>query len=162
MLFTGSMSAKKYILALNCEERQQLEQVARSNHRSPREKLRARILLLADSQCSPQEGGSRKDEEIVQRLGCARVTVYRVRQRAAQLGALAAVAHQEQPKRKARALDGAQEAHLLALTCSAPPEGRSRWTLRLLRNRLIEMEVVEQVGTETIRRTLKKMSSSRG
>ncbi len=64
--------------------------------------------------------------------------------------------HKEQEKRKARALDGEQEAHLVALTCSALPDGEARWSLRLLRERLIEMEIVEHIGLETIRTTLKK------
>jgi len=79
-----------------------------------------------------------------------------VRQRASERGALDSVVRAAQTKRKARALDGAGEAHLVALTCSAPPEGFARWTLRLLRARLIEMEVVESIGQETIRQTLKK------
>ena len=83
-------------------------------------------------------------------------------QKAIERGAVAAIEHKEQEKRKARKLDGAQEAKLIALTCSAPPDGQKRWSLRLLRDRLIEMEVVEDIGTETIRTTLKKMNSSRG
>ena len=85
-----------------------------------------------------------------------------VRQRATQRGALPSVKHKEQERRKARALDGEQEAHLVALTCSAAPQGRKRWTLQLLKDRLIQMEVVENIGMETIRRTLKKTNSSRG
>ena len=73
-----------------------------------------------------------------------------------------AVGHKEQEKRKARKLDGAQEAQLIAVTCSAPPAGAARWSLKLLRARLIEMEVVESIGQETVRTTLKKIRSSRG
>ncbi len=85
-----------------------------------------------------------------------------MRKKAVERGAVAAIEHKEQEKRKARKLDGEQEAKLIALTCSAPPEGQQRWSLRLLRERLIELEVVEEIGRETIRTTLKKMNSSRG
>ena len=161
MMFTGDMPAKKYIIALTPEERHTLEKVSRSNRRSIREKTRARILLLSDSHCPREQGGGQTDEEITARLGCGMLTVYKVRKRALERGVLA-IEHKEQEQRKARALDGEQEAHLIALTCSAPPDGQARWSLRLLRERLIEMEVVEQVGLETVRRTLKKTNSSRG
>ena len=156
------MPAKKYIIALTPSEREALEQVARSHRRSTREKRRARILLLSDTQQSQEQGGSCIDEEIADRLGCSMLTIYKVRKRATERGVLASIQHQEQANRKARALNGEQEAHLVALTCSTPPDGEARWSLRLLRDRLIEMEVVESIGTETIRTTLKKTSSSRG
>ncbi len=155
------MPAKKYRVALTQEERQQLQKVAQSNRRSVREKTRARILLLADTKC-PAPHGNQKDLTIAQQLRCTPLTVSKVRQRAGERGALASVEHKEQERRKARALDGEQEAHLVALTCSAAPQGRKRWTLQLLKERLIQTEVVENIGCETIRRTLKKTRSSRG
>ena len=85
-----------------------------------------------------------------------------LRRRAVERGALESIRRGEQKQRKARKLDGRQEAQLVALTCLAPPEGHARWSLRLLRERLIEMEVVEQIGWETIRSTLKKINSSHG
>ena len=156
------MPGKKHIICLSEEEREALEQVSRSSRRSVREKTRARILLLSDASRSREEGASCTDEEVAARLGCALLTVYKVRKRACERGVVATVEHKEQENRKARALDGAQEAHLVALTCSAPPDGSACWSLRLLRERLIEMEVVEQVGLETVRRTLKKTASSPG
>ena len=155
------MPAKKYLIALTQEERQQLEKVARSNRRSIREKTRARTLLLADTECPAPHGGQ-KDGAIAKQLRCASLTVSKVRQRASERGALASVKHKEQERRKARTLDGRQEAHLVALTCSPAPEGRKRWTLQLLKERLIQLEVVENIGCESIRRTLKKTNSSRG
>lgn len=92
----------------------------------------------------------------------APLPVSQVRKRACERGAVESIEHKEQEKRKARKLDGEQEAKLVAVACSAPPEGQKRWSLRLLRDRLIELEVVEEIGTETIRSTLKKMHSSRG
>ncbi|BCM88318.1 hypothetical protein IAD21_00149 [Abditibacteriota bacterium] len=75
---------------------------------------------------------------------------------------LESLKRREQVKRKARRLDGAGEAQLVALICSAPPEGQAQWTLRLMRERLLQLEVVERIGLETIRTTLKKTRSSRG
>jgi hypothetical protein len=77
-------------------------------------------------------------------------------------GAVESIRRGVQPKRKARKLDGRQEAQLVALTCSAPPAGHSRWSLVLLREKMIEMQMVEQIGLETLRTTLKKTRSSRG
>ena len=156
------MSQKKHIVSLSEEERTALEQVSNSNRRSEREKKRARMLLLCDAHHPREAGGSRSDEEVAGQLRCSSATVYRVRQRACERGALEVVRRQEQQRRKARKLDGAGEAALVAVTCSAPPEGAARWTLRLLRERLIEMEMVESIGQETIRTTLKKTLSSRG
>ncbi len=154
------MPAKKHIITLTDEERAQLERFLRFTRRSPREKMRARILLLSDT---AREGGSLKDRDIAQQLRCAPLTVSQVRTRAIERGgALATVRHKEQARCKARALDGAQEAQLIALTCSAPPEGRKRWSLKLLQERLIALEAVETIGCETIRRTLEKTRLSLG
>ena len=156
------MPRKQHLVNLIESERAGLQKISRSNHHSVREKTRARILLLSDLSCPRVQGGSRTDAEIAEQLGCSPLTVSNVRSRAAQRGALESIRRGEQRQRKARKLDGRQEAQLVALTCSAPPEGRSRWSLVLLRERLIEMEVVEHIGLETIRSTLKKTRSSRG
>ncbi len=156
------MSRKQHLINLSPEERSALEKISQSNQASIREKTRARILLLSDVSQAREQGASRTDVEIVEQLGCSPLTVYNVRRRALERGAVESIQRGEQKKRKARKLDGRQEAQLVALTCSAPPEGHSRWSLRLLRERLIEMEVVEQIGLETIRSTLKKINSSRG
>ena len=156
------MSRKKHLINLGSEERSGLEKISRSNRASIREKTRARILLLSDVSHSREQGASRTDEEIVKQLGCSPLTVYNVRQRACQRGALPSIQRGEQIKRKARKLNGRQEAQLVALSCSAPPQGRARWSLVLLRDRMIEMQVVEHIGLETIRTTLKKTRSSRG
>lgn len=156
------MSAKKNIVSLSEEERAALEKVSLSTRRSVREKTRARILLLSDSCRSQEEGGSLSDLAIAALLKVSKVTVVSVRQRAAERGALGCIERQEQRRRKARKLDGEQEAKLVALACSPLPAGQAHWSLRLLRERLIELEVVEQIGLETIRSTLKKTRSSRG
>jgi len=156
------MSAKKHIIALNEQERDQLEKVARSNRRSIREKTRARILLLTDTNRAREDGGCCKDSEVASRLACSEWTVGQLRRRACERGVLEVITHQEQSNRKAPKLNGRQEAQLVAVTCSAPPEGAARWSLNLLRERLIEMEIVEHIGLETIRQTLKKTRLSRG
>jgi hypothetical protein len=94
---------------------------------------------LSDTSRSPEDGGSLIDEEIVARLGCGTPTVFKVRQRAVEREIIASLVRQEQHNRKARALDGAGEAHLVALTCSPVPWGEACWSLRLLREKLIEM-----------------------
>ncbi len=156
------MPAKAHHIRLSHEERTALEKVSHSNRSSEREKKRARILLLCDANTSPDKGGSSSDAQVAAQLNCSPNTVYQLRRRAQKRGAVEVVTRQEQRHRKARKLDGAQEAHLVALTCSTPPEGSAKWSLRALRERLVELEVVEHIGLETIRLTLKKTNSSRG
>ncbi len=90
------------------------------------------------------------------------LTVANVRQRAHERGAVASLVRGEQKQRRARRLDGVAEARLVAVTCSAPPQGCASWSLRLIRERLIELDVVDSIGLETIRQTLKKTRSNRG
>jgi len=156
------MSNKKNLVQLREAERFELHKLSRSNRSSIREKTRARALLLSDENCSREAGGSRTDEEIAHQLGCAALTVSKLRERAVVRGVLESVKRDVQKNRKARKLDGRQEAQLVAVTCSTPPKGRARWSLVLLRERLIEMQVVEHIGLETIRQTLKKTRSNRG
>ena len=102
------------------------------------------------------------DARIAEALEVSVATVERVRRRWVD-GGLDAALHRRPPRRQyRRKLDGAQEAHLIALACSAPPPGRQRWTLRLLADRLVELQVVGGVAPETVRQALKKTSSSRG
>jgi hypothetical protein len=150
------MAAKKYVVTLEPEERERLDRLVRSGKRSARTVTRARILLLADS----ADGGPAWDDaRIAQALRCGLRTVERVRQRLVERGLAAALEHkpQERPSRQA-VLDGEAEARLIALACSAPPDGRKAWTLRLLAGRLVELEVVPAVSRETVRRALKKTS----
>ena len=156
------MPAKVHHIRLSVEERTALEKISASNHQSEREKKRARMLLLCDSNLSFEAGGSRSDAQVAAQLKCSPNTVYQLRRRAPKQDAERVVVRAVQTRRVARKLDGAQEAHLVAVVCSTPPEGASTWTLRLLRERLIEMEVVDSISPETIRQTLKKTRSSRG
>ena len=153
------MPTKKYVVELTAEQREQLDKVVTSNKTSIRQRTHARILLAADAQ---REGGAATDETICRLARTSLSTVGRVRARFAQGGLEAAVWHKPQVKRKPRVLDGVAEAHLIALVCSAPPDGHKRWGLHLLKDKLIELHLTDRVSHETVRQTLKKMSLSHG
>jgi len=153
------MPARKYDVALSEEQRQKLEKIARSYKHSERERKRAKILLLCDTN---REDGGLLDAPICQTLKVCDSTVGQVRRRFTQKGWEAAVYHREQAKRKARVLDGNAEAFLIATVCSAPPSGQKRWTLHLLADRLVQQGYVDTVSHETVRQTLKKTNSSPG
>jgi transposase len=147
----------KYVVRLTPEQRRDLERLARGGRHAARALIHARVLLKADA-----GGPAWDDARIAEALECGARTVARVRKQFAQ-GGLDAALHRKKPAgRQYRKLDGAQEARLVALACSPPPEGKARWTLKLLADRLVELEVVDAVSDETVRRTLKKTSSSRG
>jgi Homeodomain-like domain len=151
--------AKKYLVTLTDQERQELKHLVSAGKRSALALTRARILLKADQ----ADGGPAWDDaRIAEALDCGRRTVERVRQRFVERGLADALGRkkQDQPSRE-REFDGAAEARLIALACSEPPDGRARRTLRLLADRLVELEVFESVSDETVRRVLKKTSSSR-
>jgi Homeodomain-like domain len=145
---------KRYIVELTEDERASLEDlIARGRVRADRVK-RARILLLADAGLT--------DEEIVAEVGAGIATVERTRCACVVEGLVAAVERKPQARSRSGKLDGAAEARLVHLACSAPPEGRARWTLRMLATQLVLLEVVESVSYETVRQVLKKTSSSPG
>lgn len=156
------MPSKKYVIALTPDQRHDLEVIARSYRRSKRERDRSKVLLLTDKNAENAAGDPLTDTQIAEQVGCQPLTVSKIRERAATRGVLESVCHKEQEKRKERRLDGEGEAKLVALACSQAPDGRKRWTMQLLKERLIQMEVVESIDTATICRTLKKMRSSRG
>jgi transposase len=145
---------KKYLVTLTAEERQGLTALVSAGKRSALTVTRARVLLKADQ---ADGGPAWEDAEIAQALDCGLRTVERVRQRFVERGLEQALGRkpQDRPSRE-RKFDGAAEARLIALACSQPPVGRARWTLKLLADRLVELEVVESVSDETVRRTLKK------
>jgi len=153
------MARKKYIVSLTVEEREELEQLTTTGKTAAYRMNHARILLKADTN---QADGSWTDEAISQALDISVATIERVRQRFVETNLEAALSRQVQQHRKARRLDGEQEAHLIAMTCSEAPEGYARWSLRLLAERMVELEYVESVSHETIRQTLKKTISSPG
>ncbi len=153
------MPAKKYIIALAPQERNQVEIVARSYRHSARERTRAKILLLADEN---QSEGALPDSKIAQQAGCSHSLIEKTRHKAIERGVVESLKHKPQENRRQRKLDGAAEAKLTSLACSQAPDGRSRWTLQMLADQLIQMEVVDFVSDTTIYRTMKKTLSSRG
>ena len=153
------MPAKIYRVSLTEEERQSLEGMTSKGRERARRIQHARILLLADE--SRADGGW-QDAAIAEAVGVSKRTVERVRTACVEKGIEAALNHQKPQTRREPILDGAGEARLIELACSPAPEGHARWSLRLLREKLIEMEVVETIGRETVRTTLKKMNLSPG
>ena len=151
--------AYPYRVALTEEERAHLRTLVGGGAAPARMLTRARVLLKADH----GEGGPGwSDAAIAGALDVDPSTVLRVRRRFVTEGLGPTLARKRPDRVYGRALDGAAEAHLVALACSAPPAGRARWTLRLLAGELVRLEVVEAVSHETVRRTLKKTNSSPG
>lgn len=142
-----------YRIRLSAAERRELTAMTRRGTHQARTITRARALLLADR--------GLRDGEIATALGTHARTIQRLRRRACEDGILAALHDRPRPGGKPK-LDGRQEAFLVALACSDPPTGRSQWTMQCLAERLIELEVVDAISDETVRRTLKKTSSSPG
>jgi transposase len=140
---------KLYRVTLTSDERETIRDLLNRGTTSARVLRRAHILLHAD------EG--RTDEEIVAVLHVARATVERIRQRFV-AGNLERALREDPRPGGQRKLDTKQEAYVLATACSAPPDGKRRWTLQLLADRLVEMQIVEHISDETVRRTLKKTS----
>ena len=153
------MMVKRYRVRLSEEEQQGLRSLVSKGRAAAYKQTHARILLLCDEN---QADGAMKDEEIARVLKLGTATVERVRRRGVEEGLEAALGRRQQLNRRQRKLDGAGEAHLIALTCSQPPEGRAGWTLRLLADQLVECEIVDSISTETVRQTLKKTNSSPG
>lgn len=149
----------RYIVRLNSAERQGLIDLVTTGKRAASTITRARILLKAD--VGP-EGEAWDDEPIADAFETSLSTVHRVRQAFVEDGLEEALVRKKPTGRQYRKLDGDQEARLIAVACSQAPEGRSRWTLRLLADKLVELQVVESVSPECVRTTLKKTTSSRG
>lgn len=146
--------AKKYIVRLTYDERQELENIVNKGKISANKRCHAQILLKADIS---DEGPGWVDEKISEAFNVSVKTVERVRQRLVENGLDAALNKSKPKKVKLCRLDGEQEAHLIALTCGEPPEGYARWTLRLLADRMVELEYVEDsLSYETVRQVLKK------
>lgn len=150
---------KRYFVTLTEEERQSLERLVSSGKAAARKLTHARVLLKADS--GPGGPGC-DDGEVCEALDVSHRTVERVRQRFVEAGLEAALVRAKPQREYRRKLDGAAEAHLIAVACSHPPEGRNRWTLRLLAEQMVVLEYVDRVSHECVRQTLKKTNSSRG
>lgn len=146
---------KRYLVTLTTEEHEELLSLVSAGKAAARKLTRSRILLLADE----AEGGAAKsDTEITDALGCGRATVERVRKQFVEEGLAATLDRKPTMRTYENRLDGKAEAHLVAIVCGTPPEGRARWTLRLLADRMVALGHVESVSHETVRLTLKKMN----
>jgi len=145
---------KQHSIVLTHEQRRELEAVIRTGQAPARKLTHARILLKADG---GPEGPRWSNRQIHEALEVGETTVRRVRHSFAQEGLEAALNRRSQPPRpQKRKLDGAQEAHLVALLCGPAPDGYERWSLRLVADKLVELELVESVSHETVRQVLKK------
>ena len=145
---------KKYIVELTAGEHQSLQEIVTSGKHSARKMKRAQAVLKAD------EGWS--DSEISEALDISIPTLERLRKLEVEEGWERALTGRESSRVYARKLDGEKEARLIALACSEAPEGRSRWTLSLLADQMVQLGYVDAVSYETVRRTLKKTNSSPG
>jgi transposase len=150
---------KKYIVTLTPEERRMLQEMLSRGKAAARKLTHARILLKADA---TPEGPGWNDKAIADGVEVGRATVERVRKEFVEEGLEAALERRKPRRLYLRKLDGEGEAHLVALACQKPPEGRSRWTLQLLADRMVQLEYVEEISYQTVRRTLKKTNSSLG
>ena len=150
---------KKWIVRLSQAERATLSGLITIGQAPTRKLTHARILLKADQ---GEEGPSWHDEAIMEALDVSRSTVERVRRRYVEEGLETALTHRPHKTGHPHRLDGRQEAQLVTLACSEPPTGRDGWTLRLLAGKMVELQYADALSYETVRRTLKKTSSSHG
>jgi len=152
------IAVKKYVVRLSGEEREQLQTMLRGGKHAARKLLKARILLKADVS---EAGDGWSDSQIAEALDTSVDTVARTRQRLVEEGFDAALAYKYSPaSARPRIFDGAAEAKLIALACSEPPAGRARWTLQLLEEKVVELNIVDRASDNTIGRTLKKTNSN--
>jgi len=150
--------AVKYVVRLEPEERERLQALVDEGRGAKTARQHARVLLKAD-QAEGAPGWT--DERTAEFAEVSLASVHRVRQRFVEEGLEAALHRRPSPHRQYRKLDGVGEAQLIATACSQAPEGRSRWTLRMLSDKLVELQVVESISDECVRSTLKKTTCGR-
>lgn len=152
------ISVKKYVVRLSAEERQRLEMLIHKGKGPARRLLKARILLKTDIS---ERGPGWSDSRIIAALDTSASMVYRVRKQLVEEGFEAVLSRKQRAAPAVpRIFDGEKEAKLIALACSKPPKGRTRWTLRLLENKVVELGIVDHASDSTIHRTLKKTVSN--
>jgi poly-gamma-glutamate capsule biosynthesis protein CapA/YwtB (metallophosphatase superfamily) len=151
-------AVKNYVVKLSTEERDRLNALIQKGKAPARQVLKARILLKADAS---DAGEAWSDSRIAAALETSIDTIARTRQHLVEGGIDAALTRKHSPNSaRKRIFDGAAEAKLIALACSAPPKGRARWTLALLESAVVELNIVDRASDNTISRTLKKTRSS--
>ena len=153
------MPAKRYRVTLSEAERNDLTALVSKGKGPARRLRRARILLLADE---AQAQGAWQDADIAEALSASVRTVERTRQSCVEQGIAAALTHTRPKKTRSKVLDGEAEAYLIQLACSEAPDGREHWNAHLLATKLIELDIVKTVSSETVRTRLKKMNSNPG
>ena len=150
--------APRYRIMLDADERENLEKLTKSGKRAARVVLRARALLLLDV---GELGPGWKVARVAEAVGLSTRSLENLKRRVGEVGPLDAIERKprESPPREVK-FGGEFEARLLALACSSPPDGRSRWTVRLLAEKLVELRIVPSVSAMTVHNTLKKMNLS--
>ncbi|HUF20540.1 MAG TPA: helix-turn-helix domain-containing protein [Burkholderiales bacterium] len=146
---------RRYLVKLSGEAREQLRKLADKGKAAAYRRRHAQILLKADQ---GDEGRAWSDKQIAETFEVHRTTVERLRKRFVEHGLAAALERQKRRRERKRVLDGKGEARLIALACQAPPAGQARWTLNLLSERLVELNIVESISLEKVRQALKKLS----
>lgn len=153
-------AVRKYVVRLTVEQRTELEKLVRSQKSTALMVRRARVLLLSDAE---HVEGRRPDWQIGEIVGLTEKQIKRIRMKFVQEGLAATLKRQRRSDAGTpRKMDGAVEAQLVTLCCSTPPDGHQRWTLQLLVDEMCRMQIVGSVCRETVRKTLKKIDSSRG
>ena len=151
------IAVKRYVVKLSDEEREQLNTLIHMGKHPARRLMKARILLKADAS---EAGEGWSDSEIAAALDTSVDTVARTRQQLVEEGVASVLTRKHSPaSARSRIFDGAAEAKLIALACCKPPKGRARWTLQLLEEAVVELNIVDRASDNTIGRTLKKMRS---
>ncbi len=144
---------KKYVVELTTEERSQLQEIVRADRMAAYRRRHAQMLMAADQ---GPAGPAMKDVDVAAAFGCTIKTVERLRRRCVEQGVAAALEHGNRGAYRVKALDGEAEAHVIALACSQPPAGRSRWSLRLLADQAVVLGIAESCSKSSVHRTLKK------
>ncbi len=148
---------KKYIVELTTEERSQLGQIIQAERMAAHKRRHARMLLKLDQ---GPHGPSWPDAQVAAAFDCTARSAERLRRRLVERGVDAALAHGNRGRYRARALDGVAEAHLIALACGDAPQGRNRWTVRLLADQMVAMNWVDSCSRSSVHRVLKKTNLS--
>lgn len=150
------MTRRKYHVELSQDQRGTLQKLTSTGTVKVRTYKRAQMLLLADE---AQGGAAKSDGEIAEQVGVSSITVHRIRRRFAEEGLEAALTEKPRPGAPPK-FSGKQKAEITALACADPPEGYARWSLRLLADKLVEMEIFESISHDTVGKVLKKTNSS--
>ena len=148
---------KKYIVELTSEERSGLKNIIKAERMAAHKRRHAHILLKADQ--GPQ-GPAWKDADIANAFDCTIKSVERLRKRLVEHGLEAAIDHGNRGSYRAKKLDGVAEARLIAIACSSAPQGRNRWTVRLLAEQIVALGFVDSCSKSTVHNTLKKTNLS--